>query len=63
MAFYIQQPIKNTQRAKIKETKTTFLFQENLKELILFSFESLYTETEWAQPLKVFASEAGGWEV
>lgn len=39
MAFYIQQPIKNAQHAKIKPAKTTFLFQKNLRELILFSFE------------------------
>lgn len=39
MAFYIQQAIKNAQHAKIKPTKTTFLFQKNLRELILFSFE------------------------
>ena len=39
MAFYIRQPIKNAQHAKIKATKTTFLVQKNLRELILFSFE------------------------
>src|SRR5256885_10036813 len=39
VAFYIQQPIKNAQHAKIKATKATFFFQKNLRELILFSFE------------------------
>ena len=39
MAFSIQQPIKNAQHAKIKATKVTFLFQKNLRELILFPFE------------------------
>lgn len=39
MAFYIQQPIKNAQHAKIKATKATFFFQKNLRDLILFSFE------------------------
>lgn len=38
MAFYIQQPIKNAQHAKIKATKATF-FQKNLRDSILFSFE------------------------
>lgn len=47
MAFYIQQPIKNAQHAKIKATKATFLFQKNLRELILFSFEpSLQRQNE-----------------
>lgn len=39
MAFYIQQPIKNAQHAKIKATKAIFFFQKNLRDLILFSFE------------------------
>lgn len=41
LAFYIQQPIKNAQHAQIKATKKTFLFQENRRELIPFSLESL----------------------
>lgn len=39
MAFYIQQPTKDAQHATIKAAKTTFPFQKNLRELILFSFE------------------------
>lgn len=45
MAFYIQQPIKNAQHAKIK---ATFLFQKNVRELILFSSEpSLQRQNEY----------------
>lgn len=38
MAFYIQQPIKNAQHAKIKATKVTFLFQKKLKGIDSVSF-------------------------